>query len=55
MSAGVTYVRMNQAEIEIGLFENIVVIEERNFDNSFLEEGGFALGLEKYFYTSGKF
>ena len=55
ISAGITYVRMNQAEIEIGLSENIVVIEERNYDNSFLEEGGFVLGIEKYFYSSGKF
>lgn len=55
MSAGITYVRMNQAEIGIGLSGNYVNIRERNYDNSFLEEGGFLLGLEKYFFTSGKF
>lgn len=46
---------MNQAEIQIGMSDNYVIIEERNYDNSFLEEGGFVVGLEKYFYKSGKF
>ena len=54
-SVGIMYIRMNQAEIKVGLSENIVIIEERNYDNSNLEEGGFVFGLEKYFYKSGKF
>ncbi|GGE13646.1 hypothetical protein [Psychroflexus salis] len=54
-SLGIMYIRMNQAEIQVGLSDNLVIIEERNYDNSLLEEGGVVFGLEKYFYKSGKF
>jgi hypothetical protein len=52
---GINYLRHNQAEIDIGISENFVVIEERNYDNANFEEGGFVIGFEKYFYKSGKF
>lgn len=54
-SFGIHYLRDNQADIEIALSENFVVIKERNYQNFGLEEGGFVLGLEKYVYKSGKF
>ncbi|MGM0634675.1 MAG: hypothetical protein ACQESK_01320 [Bacteroidota bacterium] len=54
-SIGIQYLRHNQAEIDIAMSDNYVVIEERNYDNSGFEEGGFVLGLEKYFYKSGQF
>ncbi len=54
-SIGIHYLRHNQAEIEIALSQNFVIIEERNFQSFGLEEGGFVFGLEKYFYKSGNF
>lgn len=39
---GVYYVRTQQQEISIG---NYVAFEQRNFKNSYLEEGGFSAGL----------
>ena len=52
---GINYLRHNQAEIDIAISDNFVVIEERNYDNANFEEGGFVIGLEKYFYKSGQF
>jgi hypothetical protein len=54
-SIGINYLRHNQAEITVPLSANFVIIRERNYENAGFEEGGFVLGLEKYFYTSGQF
>jgi len=54
-SLGINYLRHNQAEIKIAISNNFVEIRERGYKNSKFEEGGFVLGLEKYFYTSGQF
>lgn len=54
-SLGINYLRHNQAEIKIAISNNFVEIRERNYDNSGFEEGGFVIGLEKYFFESGQF
>lgn len=55
ISVGFYVLNPSQAEIEINPILNYIEIEERNDKNSNLQEGGFSLGLEYYFYQSGKF
>lgn len=43
---GIVYARMNQQEIMIENWDNRVVIQERNFKNSYLEEAGIFAGFQ---------
>lgn len=45
IEAGVFYLRSNQQEIDISQSRREILIEERNFSNSRLEEGGIFIGL----------
>jgi hypothetical protein len=45
----------SQAELHIYPSQNFVEISERNNKNSNLQEGGFSLGAEYFFYQSGQF
>jgi len=54
-SLGINYLRHNQSEITVPLSDNFIIIRERNYENSGFEEGGFVIGLEKYFFKSGQF
>lgn len=45
IEAGVFYLRSNQQEIDISQSRREILIEERNFSNSKLEEGGLFIGL----------
>ncbi len=43
--AGLFYVRPFQQEIDISQSRRVIIFEERNFNNSKLEEGGFFIGF----------
>ena len=43
--AGLFYVRPFQQEIDISQSRRVILFEERNFNNSKLEEGGFFIGV----------
>lgn len=53
LTGGLYILNLNRSEVIIA--ENSVEIRERNNANSNLQEGGFSVGLEHYFYSSGRF
>lgn len=55
LTVGIYVLNPSQAEIDFNPVSNYISIEERNNDNSNLQEGGFSLGTEYLFYTSGNF
>ena len=55
LSAGIYVLNPSQSEITIYPQQNFIDIRERNNKNSNLQEGGFSIGSEYYFYKSGKF
>ncbi|MGZ8544597.1 MAG: hypothetical protein ACXWV0_04840 [Flavisolibacter sp.] len=52
---GIFYLRMAQQELEIANFMNAVNMDERNYKNSRLEEGGVFAGLHFSKYIDKKF
>jgi hypothetical protein len=53
--AGLFYLRMNQQEIEVANYANSILLEERNFKNGKLEEGGVCTGIQYSKFIDTKF